>query len=246
MADDQHSNQGIDRIPIQDSAAVSALEKQFRTFFDKAPSLLFKPWWAIIVGTLIEFTGRSSLQIRSFGLLIVGFWLSMDLWKWLLHKSTRWKFVIGWISTSIILIAVMAVMWWWMKGNLQDIREQALRNIQIDYSIPAGSANNPLGSMFTVTNNSTEVLSPRHRLACQVRQVVANNALITGPTVLQYKNGWAIVGGPLSTIPITAREESVALEPGGDAQTISCLSIFVMGHVMCADVVIIFQDGVFT
>jgi len=158
VADDQHSNQ--DRMPTHGSVAVSALEKQFRTFFDKSPSFLFKPWWAIIVGTLIEFTGPSSLQIRSFGLLIVGLWLSMDLWKWLLHKATRWKFVIGWTSTNLLLVAVMAVMWGWMKRNLQNIREQALRNIKIDYSIPAGSTNNPLGSMFTVTNNSTEVLSP--------------------------------------------------------------------------------------
>lgn len=157
------------------------------------------------------------------------------------HKRTIWRFVIGWTLTSCFLISALFIIWYWMDGNLQDIREDTLQHIEIEYSIPLGHSNDPQFSLFTVTNNSRQVLSSRHRLACtDVRVIGSNRLVIQGLSFVQKSSGgWVLMSGPPSSFPVP--EESARIEPGGDSQTQSCLSGFMVRPFTCADIIVTFQ-----
>src|SRR5258708_29809116 len=93
------------------------LHRTIQSYLAKVRTVLPHPVWGIVVATLLAFSGRGELLLRSLGLLLIAVWLSIDLWAWLLAKRTRWKFVMGWTATSAMLISVMGIMWWWLDGK---------------------------------------------------------------------------------------------------------------------------------
>ena len=215
----------------------SALERKSKKLFATAPPFLLKPWWAILVGLLLEYA--PSLWIRSLGLSIVSIWLSIDLWAWLLRKKTYWKFVIGWVFTSLLLITAMGIMWLWLDSILQQQRADVFDRLDFNHLSSPAYNNNPLKTKFTVTNNSRYELSSKHWMYCLVNLAVGNDgSMVIGMISAQSLDGlWFVPHKipPLSKVPETAK-----IEAGGDAKTDECISAFSFKEgVKCVDVVII-------
>ncbi len=231
-----------DGLLLERAQGPGQLEKMVREVLEKAPDLLFKPWLAIIVGFLIAVSGPHDLEIRSFGFLLVAIWLCIDVWAWILRRSTVWKFVIGWTATSIVLICVLGVMWWLIDGRLREQRIDASDHLMIDYSIPDGHKNDPMYAIFTVTNNSDQRLSTRHQLYCYVHRIVMNYGTsgLSNVVLLQnFPSGWTIANPDPDLHPT---KESFPINPGGDATTDSCLAgIHPQYTFGCADIVLVFQ-----
>jgi hypothetical protein len=228
--------------PMEGAASIGQIHRHCMELLERIPSKLLHPVWGILVATLCTVVGRSDLLLRSAGLLLAALWLSLDIWAWLLRRQWyRWAYILGCLFTSMILVAVMGVMWWWLDGKLQEQRQDALQHIRIEYTIPAGYKYDPLESMFTVTNNSSQTLSGKHQIACFVNLIVVNGGTVTIDKLSlaqHYPKGWEIISGSLSKTPI---KELSPIEPGGDAITESCLSLLEPRTFDCADIVLTFQ-----
>jgi hypothetical protein len=136
----------------------------------------------------------------------------------------------------------MGIMWYWVDARLQDIREDALQKIAIEYSIPSGHKNDPQFSLFTVTNNSSQTLSSRHRIVCSYVKVIGSNNGVIGPDIHFTELpgvGWMAMGGPLNQLALKPAYSEI--EPGGDAQTSSCMNVFHLSPFICGDVIVSFQ-----
>jgi len=188
-----------------------------------------------VTAALIKISGHGELTLRSWGLLLIAIWLSVDLWAWLLPKADKYhlKFAIGWTATSVFLIGAMGIMWWLMDGKLQDQREDVLQNLVINHRPLVGKESDPLATLFMVTNNATFEVSGKHQLVCYLNHAVGEYGKssirnmwqtfmpdpITGQFLAAYSGGqpeilWGDIkiGTPIST--------------GGDAETYEhCLSM---------------------
>lgn len=217
-------------------------------FFKHLPSVVRYPVVAVLIGALI--TGTGNFTIKSYGLLLVAIWLAIDLWAWLLNPSKKfrlywwvhkWRFVIGWAGTSILLICVMALMFVFLNGILADERTESLDKLTIDYSIPSSEIGSH-AAVVTVVNGSSYDISGRHRLICQVHveRFAGSGGLDNLEFMQRPDEGW-VMGAHWDTLPIA--DTGIVIHGKGDAESTSCLSVlhFTNTPIKCADITYIFQ-----
>ena len=183
----------------------------------RVPKAFLYPPVGLMLATFIAFSGRGELSLRSYGLALVGLWLIVDLWNCAIRKTSRWKFVIGWTGSSLIVIAVMGVMWWWIDGKLKDQQDDVFQNLTSSVEMPApGDAMN---SFFTLTNGGKTGIV--HSDFCGIHLIVGVNK--------QFVARVSVAGGfPYGT----------TLGASGVAQSTQCLQFLApnVGTVACADV----------
>lgn len=233
---------------LEQPSSPGRLHNLSRKALEKVPRIVLHPLWGILLATLLAVTWRGEITLRSSGLLLAALWLSADLWSWLLrdhkHKWIRlWRFVIGWGGTSLLLIAVMASMRFWMDGKLEEIRRDVFNQLTIDYSIPPGAEDSPTKSVITVSNGSVYEISAKNRIACQLNLAIneIGGTLETDNiATAENPNGtYALISGPLGIMPIP---DGAPLHAGGDSQSNSCLSGWSeANHFVCVDMTIVFQ-----
>ncbi len=206
------------------------------------------PVVGIVIATFVAFAGRGELVLRSWGMLFIVVWLTVDLWVWLLPKrdTYRVKYAIGWTVTSLMLIAVMGIMWWWLNGKLEDQRDDVYQHLAASHSIPPGSEDDPMNTMFTITNNGSYEISDKHQILCNTHLAVGvgGTSTIRGfvSGISSQGTKFNILGGGLDRehFPIQIAS-TTPIAPGGDAQTEPCLSAYhFTPGTECADVTIIF------
>jgi len=200
------------------------------------------PLVAVVIGAIVTTTIHRYLMARSIGLLLIAIWLAVDIWEWLLRKERKqhqWRFVIGWSSTSVLLVAVMLIMAWMLNGVLEDDRSEVLDKLTIDYSMPDES--NPNSSVISITNGSSHDISGRHRIVCNKNLEVSWDGLGVTQNIGLTQNGphtWTLFGGQLVT-PI--KDTGIIIHGGGDAQSDSCMAAINWGKTDCSDMTIRFQ-----
>ncbi len=208
--------------PLSFPPVPGRVEIWIRARLAKMPEWFKHPLWGVIVGALIAFSGRQDLLLRSFGLFLVAVWLSVDIWHWLLRRHGRWsfRFVFGWSATSSLLIGVMLVMLWWLKGQIHDQQDDVYN--RLTFSVEP-NRNDPLRSFFFVRNGSGFDLG-KHSMKATPHLVVRTNGT---PVIIQtgtYKLSFECGGF------------SDSLGGGAETQTYPCLqNISVTGGVSCVD-----------
>ncbi len=218
-----------------------------------------------VVGALVVGGGIAVIGFQQFGLgyglfafttlWAMGHWLTSDFLKQKRQlislrgyrrdpvrlKRARVDFW-GWLLSVIALLSVLGgVCELWVLDTKQGYeRDDAFNHLSIDYSIPPGAKDDPLKSIISITNNSSEELSDRHRISCKLNmaandlgyEFTMHNAWIT-----QNLNGWSLLGG--DEVPI---KSSQPIHSGGDAESDSCLGGFKMSsRFACADATIRFE-----
>jgi hypothetical protein len=230
---------------------LSERTQKIRRALNRIRAFLPHPVWGIMVATLIAFSGRGELYLRSVGMVLVALWLILDLWAWLLEKSPRWCWMIicGATVSNLLLIGVMGIMWWWMDGKLADQREDVAHGLVFGHHSLPGKERDALATLFTVTNNSSLAVSGKRQLVCYVISAVGN-----GGTSVQ-QNLWQA----FMPDPVTRKPEGVVgfgnperlwddvkigplLEANGDTETYDqCLSIIhFQTDTDCVDLKLIF------
>jgi hypothetical protein len=210
----------------------------------KIPPKLLHPVWGIVVATALAITGRSELAFHSYGLLAAILWLIVDLWAWLLENRSRWhwRFALGAGSTSALLIVVMGVMWWWLDGKLQDQREDVWKHLTAGHYVPLGSEDDPMHTMFSVTNGGSYTISRRREIVCLTNLSVGNNGTSRVESIASAFNNGRMQMGGIDAFPWDRSEATSALESGGDAETQPCLEFYEFKNgTDCADVTLVFR-----
>jgi hypothetical protein len=209
----------------------------------KIQKVLPHPLWGIVVATLITFSGRGELQLRSCGLLLIALWLAVDLWAWLLPKRRPFKFIYGATICDVMLIGIMGIMWWWLDGKLEQNRAEVFDHISISHFIPSGEEDDPMNTVFTATNNSSQQVSKKHGITCFTRLAVGND----GEKYFMNKESVSRGGQSLmlgSDLTFGHQPAEASLGPGGDAESARCLRYFGFAHgfthTECVDVKIQF------
>jgi hypothetical protein len=230
----------------QQVGELSAAERKVNAILQKIPKVLLHPLVGIGIAALIGFSGRSELALRSYGTLAFALWLTVDLWSWLLPKkdSVGLKYAFGFTLTSAMLIGVMAVMWWWLDGQLEGEREEVFQNLSASYQlIPAAKPEyDPMFTVFTVTNGSHQLLSGKHALVCYVNLAVGDH----GTSGLE--NTWEATEGNRRFWGLGFVDEYRAampllepVQPGGDTHSSACLqTLGFTDGTECVDVTLMF------
>jgi hypothetical protein len=216
----------------------------------KLPKIFLYAPVALILAWLLTPSGRGELHLKSIGAIALAAWLAIDLWHALLKEKWRWRFVIGWTSTSLLFIGGMLVMYWWLAGILQDQRDDVMSNLVANYQLhdPQGS---PLKTLFTITNNSHYALSTKNKLMCHVNHAVGNDGtseqqyIWEGEKIDDRTGKWTGIFGGTSTTDtlwdILPTMPAARIEPGGDSTTAQCLTtIGFKDSTDCIDVTLIF------
>jgi hypothetical protein len=234
------------RLSVGDRNAPTALENMAKRCLKKLPSFFLHPVLGLIVAALITFSGHSELFLRSVGLTVVGLWLILDLWAALLRKEWQWKFTAGWSGTSAILIVVMAVMWWWLDGKLEDQREAVSLGLHFShYSAPGKT---PKDTWFTVANDSAYAISGKHKLACFINYSVGDHGHSIIDGIWQAFTPDEITGKWRGASGADAHANTLwphlrigpSLQPGGDSETDECLNVIYSPEPECIDLTLIF------
>ncbi len=204
-----------------------------RKWLGRIPRVFLHPVLGLGVGALITLSGRGELQLRSVGLLLVALWLAVDLWAWLIKKEWSFRFALGWTSTSLLLVGVMGIMWWWLDGKLPDQREEVAHSLVFAHHYPPGKQLNPIETLFTVTNNSGFAVSGKRQLICYLISAAGNDetsvtqnmweAFVPDPITRKWEGVFG-GGNPLSLWPEI--KLGPILEPNGDTDTYDqCLGL---------------------
>lgn len=216
------------------------MQRKILSLFARVPKVFLYPVWGIVVAALITFSGRAELQLRSYGLVLIAMWLVVDLWAWLLPKNTRWRFVVGWSGASVLLIGVMVIMWWWLDGKLKDQRDDVFAHLTPNHNLVLGEEDDPMHTMFTVSNNSAYDISRRHGITCFTNFVVGNS----GTSYNRWTASWIDNGSMVFSGTVHTFDRPPASSPllaGGDATTDPCLKTWGFVHgTDCADITLIF------
>src|SRR5712692_2450882 len=221
----------------------NTVELSAKHVLGKVPKVFLHPVWGILVAAFLTFSGRGEMQLRGIGLVLVAMWLSVDLWAWLILKRWKWRFVIGWVITSLMLIGAMGIMWWWPDGKLEDQRAEVFQKLSASHqAMPAAKEEfDPLFTLFTVTNDSSYTISGKHALICYVNLAVGANGYSRLDNIWESVDGKTMMFGAAVDQFRDFIPTLEPLQPGGDAQTDQCLKVigFERG-VACVDVTLIF------
>jgi hypothetical protein len=188
-------------------AELSVIETRILAALAQAKKILPHPVAGIVVATLIAFSGRGELVLRSYGLLAIVIWLNVDLWAWLLPMRCSLKHAIGATSSSLMLIAMMGVMWWWMDGKLQDQQEDVFDHLGIQFEMtPTLGANAVMKSNVTIVNGG--------------HFDVGKFEILCHAVLIEWEDGSKLKNGTLGY----ASSQTV-FRAGGDGATVNCMGL---------------------
>jgi hypothetical protein len=194
----------------------------------------------IAIGTFIRFSGPSEIPIKSVGLLICVLWLTTDIGVWLSETMpTRWKLAspaVFSLSFCVVSLVSMNLMRSFLRAALQNQRQDVSYHLTASHSIPPGYEDDPVHTMFTITNNGRYEISRKHEITCYTIFALANHSIVRD-TESAVRNGGLVFGDLRENHALA----SSTIKPGGDAQTDSCLNWFHFHEPTdCVDVEIIF------
>jgi hypothetical protein len=150
--------------PLIGRQAPGKIERAAVSAASRVPKLFLHPAVAIVLGALITFAGRGELRLRATGIVLIAIWLAADLWAWVPTKGYGWRFVAGWSGTSVLLIAAMGIMWWWLDAKLEDQEDDVFANLRASVVVPPSG--DPYSSKFTVRNGSGSVAIGDRTIEC--------------------------------------------------------------------------------
>jgi len=182
---------------------------------------------ALVVAWLISYGGRGETRFKSAGVFLMAIWLIFEVWAWIVRQKPwdlhRWN--IGCTLTDFILIAALLVTAWFAIEELQKQRDDVWQNLRADPYV-IGPRDDPMTTLFTVTNGSRFEISKKHQIICGVNIAIdQQHAYILGPVETAIVNDkmvtlWSdnpdLFPHTLSTSRVTS---------GGDVQTDACLRV---------------------
>jgi hypothetical protein len=178
------------------------------------------------------------------GLAAIGFWLCSDFlvnrrdslmrranrrmkdWN---RKKSNYR-LLEWIPIACLVICTWASITIVSGVKWTRMSQQVYDKIEFDFSNPP--ARDAADGQFTVTNDSSSQLAPRHRLMCEIRLLVGGGGnQMRDITVFQMgERGWGLQASPEAGLPLLG-----TIEGGGDATTESCLNALTFRPTSCAD-----------
>jgi hypothetical protein len=221
-------------------------DKRVLAILSGVQKILPHPLWAVGVGTLLATTGRGELLIRSAGLVLVVIWLAIDLWVYVLKEHWRYRYITGSGLTSLMLLVSMGLMYWWLVGKLKDQLADVYQHLEFSYVNSSEVSNDPMRTIFTITNKSSNEISRKHELMCFTRSALGTRngykwAVEQFTSVIRKGKMELIPANYHIPPPFEVGTHGVAdapIEPGGDAQSDQCLAWFNFSNTECADVTI--------
>jgi hypothetical protein len=229
--------------PLTEKRGAGRIELLAFALITEMPKVFLYAPVALLIAWLIAFTGRGELVLRSYGVLAIAVWLAVDLWAYLVKRSWRWRFVVGWTGTNVLLILAMLTMWWLLDDRLQDERKDVFQHLSFSHYIRSGEEDDPMSTIFTATNGSSYAISYNNLIGCEVILAVGTHGQtfvqnIGRPAYANPDNGHIVISRAGEHPQIS---HGSSLKPGNDAESEKCLSWFELQDATeCVDVKVIF------
>jgi hypothetical protein len=154
------------------------------------------------------------------------------------YRAYKWgvSFLIVGLSGGLVL--------WTVSTKREYERNDTANHLTVTHYIPSGYADDPMYTMFSVSNGGNVVISKHHKILCDIRLAVGNHGSspISNMVTRENEDGTTAIGD-LTGLSQTI-ESSGPMRPGGDAESSQCLIIlrqtFVDGGSDCVDMTLIF------
>jgi hypothetical protein len=161
----------------------------------------------LLIGAAITATGHSQMLVRSAALIICAVWLCFDLGVWVSKRkwSNHKKAMVFSFLSCLISCSSMGIMYWFLDSTLHDQQDDVWQKLEATASTP--TSGDLALSTFTWTNGGSIAIDKNHQLSCLVNQILYDNGA-------NLKN-FSVAQGLM--VPFE-------LLPGGDSQSVSCLS----------------------
>lgn len=234
--------------PIEPPQEIGKVQEMVETFKKHVPPVLLKPIWAVIAGAAVSLAGPHDLKWKSACILAIGVWLIVDVWAHFLPTKNRYKVIGVCLLTNLILIAVIAVMWYWLNDKLTAERADVWQHIDITHYYGLKSGAYPAATSFSVINNSSSAISGFHQLGCFVAFAfpVTGTSFITSMWQSFDRNQQRQLlssgtDAQMEELIWGHMVEAAEIKPGGDAETDSrCLATIGFKDTQCTDVTVYF------
>jgi hypothetical protein len=171
----------------------------------------------------------------------------------LLVREARKYCLAEWgVSAALIAVAV-GFIFWAMVTKRQFEQDNVFQNLIAGHFLEPGTEDDPMHTMFSVTNGSKFEISKKHRIVCFTRLAVADNGIHTVEGMYS-----AVIDGKLNLglgsinygadVPLDMNRASrffvpsdSILESGnGDGETVPCLKFYHVERPECVDMTVIF------
>jgi hypothetical protein len=216
----------------------------FRSSFMRGPFKKVSKNWAstLFLGALIAATGHSWMVLRSLALVVIAVCLALDAGLWINRKvrSSYWKASAFSLSLSAFCCLAMTIMYFFLASTLQAQQDETFERLTVNHYLVPGEEDDPMHTMFSVTNGSSYEISRQHGITCLTNETVGNGGTSTDKHLTSWVvNGKMFFSGGMHTFD--RPPASTTLVPGGDAQTDPCLAVWDYEHgTDCADITLIF------
>jgi len=180
------------------------------------------PLVPLSVGGFVSFLSPGQVLPKSYALLIVWLWLTVDLSSWLkghLRETSKYRYALLCAAIATTASVMLYADQWFLNQWLMELQKDTYLRLSSSVDLP--NDGNPFLSMFTITNGSPNKIA-QHTISCGMNLIVTD--------------GWEV-----SNISGGAKTSDAPLIGGGDAQTDPCLSIFNISNPKCFDVTVVFS-----
>jgi hypothetical protein len=190
-----------------------------------------------VIATVLAFAGLFVEDPRIVFLCLGVSWAAF-IYLCVVHPGSHFR-----RATIAILIAACygGTMYLFHEHTLEKQREDVYQHLEFSHNIPLGEEDDPMHTVFTVTNGSSYEISKRHVMGCSTTFAVGHNGTmgIVSHDPVTFNPDGSFMGWHDVRPNITA---SSTLQPGQDAESVACLSWFNFGGggTDCADVTMIF------
>lgn len=191
----------------------------------------------IVIATVLAFAGLFVEDLRIVFSCLGVSWATF-IYLCVEHPNSYfWRVSISMLITAFYGGAIYLV----YEHTLEKGRTDVYQHLEFSHNIPSGEEDDPMHTVFTVTNGSSYEISKRHALGCSTTLAIGNNGnmAIVSPDPVTFNpdgshNGWHGVRPNITA--------SSTLQPGRDAESVPCLSWFNFqsGKTDCADVTVVF------
>jgi hypothetical protein len=194
-----------------------------------------------IIGAAVAATGHSQMLVRSLAVVICAVWLSLDVGVWLSKTkwSKQWKGIAFCISSSFLCCLAMGIMYWFLASTLEDQHNETFQHLTANHYLVPGEEDDPMHTMFSVTNGGSYEISEKHGITCLTNLAVGNGGASVQGMFSWVADGKVHISGGIHTFGLPPA--ATTLLPGGDAQTDQCLNWWKFAKgTDCADITLIF------
>jgi hypothetical protein len=212
-------------------------------FMSLTRSVINHPIVPILLGAVVALDGTGNIIARGAALLACGLWFSFDIGRKIFEKSSAgyWRSIICGSVSGVTFISIGYIMQWLLLAKLDEQRTDVYQHLTGNHYLLSNAYDDPMFTMFSVTNGGKVDISKNHQMTCYTRSAVGNDdtSHFANFTSGYFNHKMAYYPG-FNSVRLPPSDSLV--RSSGDSEATPCLSYYHFAHgARCVDMTLIFS-----